>query len=182
MPHRLKINQVAGLRRRRLAGPGRAVGSDMAPADLAQRRHNVQIPGFAGTVDPAAIPSPGRSEAWATPIRPSRKWAGQRLWPGVHVGSSFGMYPAIEIHLRLDRICAAQRRSAAALETAFRARNVRYQPAPSTPYWRREPAAVKRSPETAGGGRRRTPDTLGRAYYRRRLAEDKPTMEAVEEG
>jgi hypothetical protein len=30
------------------------------------------------------------------------------------------MYPAIEIDLRLDRICAAQRLSSAALETAFR--------------------------------------------------------------
>jgi hypothetical protein len=31
------------------------------------------------------------------------------------------MYPAIEIDLHLDRICAAQRQSSAALEAAFQA-------------------------------------------------------------
>jgi hypothetical protein len=31
------------------------------------------------------------------------------------------MYPAIEINLHLDRICAAQRQSLIALEAAFRA-------------------------------------------------------------
>ena len=40
------------------------------------------------------------------------------------------MYPAIEIDLHLDRICAAQRESSAAREAAFRALDVRHQPAP----------------------------------------------------
>ena len=37
------------------------------------------------------------------------------------MGSSFGMYPAIEIDLHLDRICAAQRQSSVTPEAAFRA-------------------------------------------------------------
>jgi hypothetical protein len=37
------------------------------------------------------------------------KLAGQPLWPGVPAGSRFVMYPAIEIDLHLDRVCAAQR-------------------------------------------------------------------------
>jgi hypothetical protein len=40
------------------------------------------------------------------------------------------MYPAIEIDLHFDRICAAQGLSSAALETAFRAVSIRHQPAP----------------------------------------------------
>jgi hypothetical protein len=40
------------------------------------------------------------------------------------------MYPAIEITLHLDRICAGQRQRPPALEAAFRAFHVRHQPAP----------------------------------------------------
>jgi len=49
------------------------------------------------------------------------KLAGQPLWPVAPVGSSFGMHPAIEITLHLDRIRAAQRRVPAAVGAAFRA-------------------------------------------------------------
>jgi hypothetical protein len=40
------------------------------------------------------------------------------------------MYPAIGINLRLDHLCAAQRRVPAAVGVAFRALHVRHQPAP----------------------------------------------------
>jgi hypothetical protein len=39
---------------------------------------------------------------------------------GVHVGSSPGMYPAVEITLRLDHVHAAERPSPTALGSAFR--------------------------------------------------------------
>ena len=45
-------------------------------------------------------------------------------------GSRFGMYPAVEIDLHLDHVCAAQRGGPAALEAAFRTLAVWYQPAP----------------------------------------------------
>jgi hypothetical protein len=40
------------------------------------------------------------------------------------------MYPAIEIALHLDRICAAQRQRPSALDAAFLALDIRHQPAP----------------------------------------------------
>jgi len=56
------------------------------------------------------------------PKRPSDGTATQRadqpLWPGVPVGSSLGMYPAIEITLHLDDVREAQRWSPPALEAA----------------------------------------------------------------
>ena len=56
------------------------------------------------------------------PKRPSDGTAIQRadqpLWPGVPVGSSLGMYPAIEITLHLDDVREAQRWSPPALEAA----------------------------------------------------------------
>jgi hypothetical protein len=61
--------------------------------------------------------------------------AGQPLWLAALVGSSFGLYPAIEIDLHLARICAAQRQSPAPPEGAFRPLNVRHQPAPPSLTW-----------------------------------------------
>jgi phosphoglycolate phosphatase-like HAD superfamily hydrolase len=40
------------------------------------------------------------------------------------------MYPAIEITLHLDRVCAAQRPNPVALRSAFRGLHLRHQPAP----------------------------------------------------
>jgi hypothetical protein len=82
------------------------------------------------------------------------RWAGQLLWTGVPVGSRFGMYPAIEIDLHLVRICAAHRVRPAAPEGAFRAPNVRHQPAPHRRSWRRGPAEVRSPNEPVTAGRK----------------------------
>jgi len=73
-----------------------------------------------------------RADDLPQPIGAQPKWAGQPLWPGGPVGSSFGLYPAIEITLRLDRVCAAQPSSHAALGYAFRSLYPGHQPAPQT--------------------------------------------------
>jgi hypothetical protein len=52
------------------------------------------------------------------------------------------MYPAIEITLHLAGVCAAQRQSPAAFEAAFRAFNVRHQPAPLRRILAKVPAAM----------------------------------------
>ena len=56
--------------------------------------------------------------------------AGQRLWLATPQGSSFGLYPAVEINLHLDRVCPAQPSSRAAFEYALRSLHRRYEPAP----------------------------------------------------
>jgi hypothetical protein len=53
------------------------------------------------------------------PINPIS--SAQPLWLDVPLGSSFGLYPAIEITLHLDHVYAAQRRSPATVKVAFRA-------------------------------------------------------------
>ena len=57
-------------------------------------------------------------------------WAVQLLLTDVPAGSRFGMYPAIGIDPHRDRICAVQRQSPIVLGAAFRALDLRHQPAP----------------------------------------------------
>jgi hypothetical protein len=52
------------------------------------------------------------------------------------------MYPAIEINLHLDRICAAQRQSSAALEAAFRASSYDANLLPTGTSWLMGPTAA----------------------------------------
>jgi hypothetical protein len=66
----------------------------------------------------------------AADCRRMPKLAGQPLWLAAPVGSSFGMYPAVEIHLRRGRVGAAHRPVLAAFGYAFRPLHPGYQPAP----------------------------------------------------
>src|SRR4051794_10310741 len=60
------------------------------------------------------------------------------------------MYPAIEIDLHLDRICAAQRQSPAALDATFQALKVRHQPAPPSTQLQEERLAADLEGLTGG--------------------------------
>jgi hypothetical protein len=52
-----------------------------------------------------------------------RKQADQQLSAAARMGSSFGLYPAIEITLHLDNVCAAKWAAPTALESASRDRH-----------------------------------------------------------
>ena len=79
--------------------------------------------------------------------------AGQPLWLVAPVGSRFGVYPAVEIDLHIDCICAAQRRSPAALGGASRA------PTCGTNLLPGSPAGKRRVPVQRSRDGRRKPAT-----------------------